>query len=99
MPSDEWSRALREKDLLFCLVNSISDLASDPQVTANNYITEYDHPALGKVNMVGFPVYMSETPSTIRMPAPELSQHTEEVLLDLGYSWEDIGQIREEEVI
>ncbi len=97
--SDEWSQALREKDLLFCLVNSISDLASDPQVTANNYITEYDHPALGKVNMVGFPIHMSETPPSIRMPAPELSQHTEDVLLNLGYSWEDIGKLREEEVI
>jgi crotonobetainyl-CoA:carnitine CoA-transferase CaiB-like acyl-CoA transferase len=33
------------------------------------------------------------------MPAPELGQHTEEVLLELGYSWEDIVKLREEEVI
>ena len=70
-----------------------------PQVTANDYITEYDHPALGKVNMVGFPIHMSKTPLSVRMPAPELGQHTEEVLLELGYSWEDIVKLREEEVI
>jgi len=49
--------------------------------------------------MVGFPIHMSETPGSVRMPAPELGQHTEEVLLELGYSWEDIVKLREEEVI
>ena len=97
--SDEWDEVLRQAELLFCRVNTISDLINDPQVTANDYITEYDHPALGKVNMVGFPIHMSETPLSVRMPAPELGQHTEEVLLELGYSWEDIVKLREEEVI
>ncbi len=97
--SEEWGRILKKADLLFCLVNSIADLPSDPQVTANDYITEYDHPALGKVNMVGFPIHMSETPPSVRMPAPEMGQHTEDVLLELGYTWEDIGRFRDEEVI
>lgn len=98
-PSDEWVEALRQAELLFCRVNTIADLIDDPQVTANDYIIEYDHPALGKVNMVGFPMHMSETPLSVRMPAPEWGQHTEEVLLELGYSWEDIVKLREEEVI
>ncbi len=97
--SDEWVEVLQQAELLFCRVNTITDLINDPQVTANDYITEYDHPALGKVNMVGFPLHMSETPLSVRMPAPELGQHTEEVLLELGYSWEDIVKLREEEVI
>jgi crotonobetainyl-CoA:carnitine CoA-transferase CaiB-like acyl-CoA transferase len=49
--------------------------------------------------MVGFPVHMSETPSSVKMLAPELGQHTEEVLLEFRYSWEEIGQFREEGVI
>jgi crotonobetainyl-CoA:carnitine CoA-transferase CaiB-like acyl-CoA transferase len=97
--SDEWVEVLQKAELLCCRVNTIPELINDPQVTANNYITEYDHPALGKVNMVGFPIHMSETPLSVRMPAPELGQHTEEVLLELGYSWEDIVKLREEEVI
>ena len=50
--------------------------------------------------MVGVPVALSRTPGTIRMPAPEFGQHTEEVLLDCGgFEWEEIAQLREKEVI
>jgi crotonobetainyl-CoA:carnitine CoA-transferase CaiB-like acyl-CoA transferase len=40
---------------------------------------------------------MRETPSSVKMPVPELRQHTEEVLLDLGHSCEDTGQLKEEQ--
>ena len=46
------------------------------------------------------PVSLSATPGAIRMPAPELGQHTEEVLIDvLGWDWDRIGALREKEVI
>ena len=49
---------------------------------------------------LGFPVKFSKTPAAIRLPAPMLSEHTELVLHEIGgYSWEEIGQLREEEVI
>jgi crotonobetainyl-CoA:carnitine CoA-transferase CaiB-like acyl-CoA transferase len=38
---------------------------------------------------------MSETPATYRLPAPEFSQHTEEILLEIGYSWEDIAVLKQ----
>jgi crotonobetainyl-CoA:carnitine CoA-transferase CaiB-like acyl-CoA transferase len=50
--------------------------------------------------MVGFPIQLSETPGAVRIPAPELGQHTEEILLDvLGYDWERITELRKNEVI
>jgi CoA:oxalate CoA-transferase len=50
--------------------------------------------------VVGIPVRLSATPGTLRLPAPEFGQHTEEVLTEvLGYSWEDVGRLRESEVI
>ena len=48
---------------------------------------------------VGFPWKFSETPASAAPAAPELGQHTEEILLDLGYSWDDIGTLRERGVI
>ena len=46
------------------------------------------------------PVRLSATPGAVRAPAPELGQHTEEVLLEvLGFEWEQIGRLREQGVI
>jgi len=100
-PRDEWMRILREGgDFIFGPVNSIPDLLSDPQVLANRYVTEFDHPAYGPVKIAGPPFHFSETPAAVRRPAPEFGQHTEEVLLDVGgYSWEEIEKLRVEEVI
>jgi len=79
---------------------SIPDLVNDPQVQANNYIIDYKHEVLGPVQVPGLPIIFSETPGTIKAEAPEFGQHTEEVLTELGdYSWEEIAQLREEEVI
>ena len=53
-----------------------------------------------RTSVVGLPVRLSETPGSIRMAAPEFGQHTEEVLLDVcGYSWEQIEELKNEEVI
>ena len=49
--------------------------------------------------MVGFPWDFSQTPASVRREAPEFGQHTEEILLELGYSWEDIARLKEEKAI
>ncbi|MDY6834413.1 MAG: CoA transferase [Chloroflexota bacterium] len=96
---DEWWQLFREAGLPSSPVQDCADLANDPQVLANEYITEIDHPSQGKVKVAGIPVKLSETPGKVVGPAPELGQHTEEILVDLlGYSWEDIGQLREKGV-
>jgi crotonobetainyl-CoA:carnitine CoA-transferase CaiB-like acyl-CoA transferase len=51
------------------------------------------------IRMVASPVNLSDTPATYRMPAPEFGQHTEEVLLEYGYRWEDIARFKELNVI
>ena len=45
------------------------------------------------------PIKLGGYPESVRLPAPEFSQHTEEVLLEHGYSWEDITQLKEQGVI
>ena len=58
-----------------------------------------NHPVHGPVKVIASPVNMSKTPATYRLPAPEFSQHTEEVLLGLGYTWEDIARFKETGII
>ncbi len=99
-PSQEWARILREHDIIFSVVNKIQEFGNDPQPLANDYIVEYEHPMWGKTKMPGFPVAFSQTPWSISRPAPELGQHTEEVLMEvLRYNWDDIGRLKEQEVI
>ncbi|MDA1189183.1 MAG: CoA transferase [Chloroflexi bacterium] len=96
----EWDEILKKDgDFIYAPVQHISELENDPQVIANGYIAEVPHPVLGTAKLTDHPVRYSETPHSIRSVAPELGQHTEEVLLELGYTWDNIGRLQEAGVI
>lgn len=97
----EWVKVLKEAGDVICTpVQTIADLKDDPQVLANNYIVDCKHESLGPMKVLGIPVQLSETPGVVNCTAPEFGQHTEEVLIEIGgYSWEEIAQLREEEVL
>ncbi|MGC1400967.1 CaiB/BaiF CoA transferase family protein [Candidatus Binatus sp.] len=100
-PRDEWMRVLKGRgDFIYTIVNSVSDLPDDPQVRANDYVVDYNHPALGNLTLLGMPVKLSATPGEPRGHAPELGEHTELLLTEmLGYSWDDVARLREANVI
>ncbi len=100
-PRDEWIPLLKTGgDFIYTVVNTINDLPEDQQMLANDYIVDYDHPAWGPVKVVGSPITLSKTPANPKAPAPEFGEHTEQILIDLlGYSWEDVVRLKEEEVI
>lgn len=76
-------------------VNDYEDLVQDPQVIHNGIIKEIRHPVAGTYKAIGTPIEMSETPPTIRRPAPLLGEHNEEILLHLGYTPEQIAGMKE----
>ncbi|MEX1022561.1 MAG: CoA transferase, partial [Dehalococcoidia bacterium] len=93
---DEWVAAFHEADLLVQPVMDYLEIAQDQQAWANGYITKVPHPADGEeMPMVGSPVHLSRTPARIERMAPEFGQHTEEVLLEQGFTWEDISALRD----
>ena len=100
-PRDAWIRSFDEGRAPFSYapVNDYGDVVNDPQVLKNDYVVEYDHPAAGPVKLMGYPVRFSETPAQIAREAPEFGQHTEEVLQELGISWEEIAALREQGVV
>ncbi|MFC1920357.1 CaiB/BaiF CoA transferase family protein [Chloroflexota bacterium] len=98
---DEWVSIVGEYHrIMFSPVNEGIEVASDPQIVDNNYITEYEQPPFGNIKSTAFPVKFHETPVGVQGPSPEFGQHTEEVLIEMGgYSWDEIAQFKEEGVI
>jgi len=99
-PAREWVRRFRELGLLVELVQDYEDIVNDAQVAANEYIQEIEWPGHDEpFRMVNCPVRFSKTPARIRGMAPALGQHTEEILLDLGLSQEEMRRLEEEGVV
>jgi len=96
---DEWMKIFKKENVIHTPVQSASEVFKDPQALANDYIIPVDHPVWGKIKMLGFPWTFHETPASVKREAPELGQHTEEILLELDYTWEDIASLKSEEVI
>jgi formyl-CoA transferase len=96
---DEWEEWFREKNIIYGRVQTPTEVNTDPQALANGFFTEVDYGKGAKMKMVNTPVNFHGKPASIKGPAPELGQHTEEVLLELGYDWEEIGTLKEDGVI
>ena len=94
-PRVHWERLFREKGFWFSVVNRISDLPIDPQVTANEYLVELDT----GLKTVAFPFTLEKTPVPLKKGAPGFSQHTDEILQHVcGYTMEEIIALKAKEV-
>jgi len=94
---EEWRPLL--KDIPYAPRQTIKEAVNDIQARESGCFVSYDHPQCGRIEQLNNPVMMSKTPSSVRMPAPEFGQHTEEVLLEYGFTWEDIALFKEEGTI
>ncbi len=92
---DEWESALDEAGVRYGLVRDYEAIVADESMYENGYLQRVEHPE-GERAVIGTPIRMSATPLQPGAVAPELGQHTEEVLLEHGYTWDDITALREE---
>jgi crotonobetainyl-CoA:carnitine CoA-transferase CaiB-like acyl-CoA transferase len=96
---DDWIQVFKSNDIIHTPVQTATEVTNDPQAIANNYFVWFDHPVFGETKMTGWAWEYSQTPCSIRREAPEFGQHTEEVLLEMGYSWDEIVQLKDDDVI
>ena len=96
---EEWKAHLAGTDLIYSAVQTPAEAVVDPQAKANNFFDTFNHPSWGPIEILTAPQKFTETPGSLRTPAPEWGQHTEEVLQELGYSWDDINSLKTKKVI
>jgi crotonobetainyl-CoA:carnitine CoA-transferase CaiB-like acyl-CoA transferase len=95
----EWLQELTAADILATEVANHQQVLHSEQARLNGYLLDLEHPVAGKITVTGCPVTLNGEVAHQAEPAPEFGQHTEEVLLELGYSWEEIGALRDTGVV
>jgi len=96
---DEWFEILSRKDIPVGKVYSLDEVFTDPQVLHRKMVVEVEHPSEGKIRQVGIAIKLSDTPGEIRGLPPVLGEHTEEILAEIGYTGQDIDELRQDGAI
>jgi crotonobetainyl-CoA:carnitine CoA-transferase CaiB-like acyl-CoA transferase len=95
----QWVEVLRTAGIRYAPVHDHADVVADRNAWDNEYLVKVPGADGRAVTVVASPVRFSETPSQPSPTAPELGQHTEEVLVDLGYTWDEISALRDSAAI
>ena len=82
----KWIAALEAEGVPCGPINSIAEMAADPQTAAREMVVELEHPRAGRTRALGLPIKLSATPGKVSRPAPLLGEHTREVLEEFGFS-------------
>src|SRR3989441_255119 len=81
---DDWYDLLVKADVCVGKVYDVDEMVNDPQIKHRQMVVDVEHPTHGRVRQIGIAIKLSDTPGTIRSAAPMPSEHTEDVLKDLG---------------
>ena len=98
--TEQWVTALEEIGVPCGPVNTVDKVATDPQVLAREMIVEVEHEVTGTVGIPGIPIKLSETPGRVDAPAPNLGEHTEEILTGLlGLGSDEVDRLKQQGVV
>ena len=98
-PRAAWVELLQQADVCAGPVLRLDEVVRDPQLVGRGLFTEVEHPKLGQIPQIAFPVQMSGTPARVTAPPPELGEHTDEILQGLGYDGVGIEDLRRDGVV
>lgn len=91
---DEWMERLGHLNICVTPVHTLTEALDNPQLAFRQMVVEIDHPAVGRTRQIGSPLassYTSMDPN--RLPAPDLGQHSLEILSRLGYTDNQIDDL------
>ena len=95
----EWLAHLRNFKLVYSPVVTPLDVTRDEQAIAHDFFGEMDIAGHGKIKVLNNPIKLSKTPAGIKCRAPELAEHTAEILAGLGYTPEEIAKMKETKIV
>ncbi|MFC1532554.1 CaiB/BaiF CoA transferase family protein [Thermodesulfobacteriota bacterium] len=95
----EWQQIFKEARMRCDPCLTYEEVCSHPQIQANEMIYTTNHPTRGEIKMLGIPIKLKKTPAHPQGPSPLLGQHTEDILLGLGYTNQDIGNLEHDGII
>jgi len=98
-PKEYWLEKLEEAGIPSGPIYTYDEVLRHEQTKHREMVLEYEYPGIGPMKMLGFPAKMSKTPGRFRMPAPQLGQHTEEILKSLQFTDEQISELKAKSII
>ena len=99
LPTTELSRRLEAEDVPFAVINALETLHEDPQVVHRKSLVESVHPLVGRMREPKPVADFDKTPAALRLPAPGLGEHTDEVFRELGMADDELAALHEQGVL
>jgi crotonobetainyl-CoA:carnitine CoA-transferase CaiB-like acyl-CoA transferase len=96
---EEWMARLEARDVLCVPVNGYAELPTDAAVRASGMLVDQQHPRAGRIRTLATPIRFSQTPGSIRTPAPALGEQTDAVLAEAGVAATELAELRRQKVI
>ncbi len=97
--SNEWIKIFDEKGLPCGPINSITEMHNDPHTLERKMVIEVDNKKAGKSKAIGMPIKFSDTNANTEIGAPNFGQHTDEILVQFGYSADQIKDYKDKGIV
>ncbi len=97
--SAEWVEIMNKAGVPCGPIYRMDEVFADPQVKHMQVRAEVTHRRLGKLGLINQPVKLSRTPAKLATATPERGEHTDEVLLEMGFSSDDVKKFRSEGIV